>query len=350
MKVDGDFEVEYGRISFNTKAGKVVVYYLFEGELGKKEQEGLRFPATYCFMLINRETREEAEKLLCEALNLNLMPFATHTLCNTAYEKSFEEAWKLLEEFKREKPEPGKFRFYIGTKNPIHVSRDLSLPEVSGIDITDGKKFFRVSYTGPTDHLKRLGLPVNVYAEAKETPVELESSEETRKLVKKNPESVFNLVERLTIMNTEQKGFSRNIVTGGRLQRIFETYLEDERKGFKLLREAEKGFRHKFEREKVWERLWKEAPVEVKGVGYIISIGRVPNSEPTDLYFVTSDGVAYLLGDRWATVDIREEVLRLVVGGEVPKNLKEVKDPEVLREIAKKLVPIDPALVNVVMP
>jgi len=68
--------------------------------------------------------------------------------------------------------------------------------------------------------------------------------------VKKNPESVFNFVERLTVMSTEQKGFSKNIVTGNRLQRIFETYLEDERKAFKLLREAEKDFEHRFEREK----------------------------------------------------------------------------------------------------
>jgi len=121
-------------------------------------------------MLINRGIREEAERLLCEALNLNLMPFAIHTLCNIAYEKGFEEAWKLLEEFKREKPEPGKFRFYVGTENPTYVFKDPSLPKIEGIDVTNGRKFFRVNYASPKDDLRKLGLPVNVYAEAEEAP------------------------------------------------------------------------------------------------------------------------------------------------------------------------------------
>jgi len=45
MRVNGDFEVEYERIHLSTKAGKVVVHYLFEGELEGK-QEGLRLPLT----------------------------------------------------------------------------------------------------------------------------------------------------------------------------------------------------------------------------------------------------------------------------------------------------------------
>jgi len=88
LRVDGDFQVGFEKIIVDTDFGRVEISYLFEAKL----EERLRLPATYCFMLINRETREEAERLLCEALNLNLMPFAIHTLCNTAYERGFEEA------------------------------------------------------------------------------------------------------------------------------------------------------------------------------------------------------------------------------------------------------------------
>ena len=223
------------------------------------------------------------------------------------------------------------------------------MPEVAGVDVTDGEKFFRINYIGPTDHIKRLGLPVNVYAEAEEAPVKLRSFEDARKLAKKNPEVTFNLIERLAVMNTEQKNFSRNIVTENRLQRIFDAYLEDERKAFRLLREAEKDFKHKLGREKVWRTLW-EAPTEVNGLGYIIPAGEEIPQHPERLYLVTSDGVVYLLASRWATADTREEVFRLVKNGQVPRSLPEVSKLEVLKEIAKKLAPLDPALVNVVMP
>jgi hypothetical protein len=346
MKVDGDFEVEHEKILLNTKSGLVKISYLFNARL---EEKGLELPATFCFLLVNRETREEAERLLCEALNLNLMPFAIHTLCNIAYKKGFGEAWKLLEEFRREKPKPGKFRFYIGTLNPTYVSQDASLPQRVGVDVTDGEKFYRVDFNFTLEETP--SLPVNVYAEAINTPLRLEYPEDFKKLLKKNPETTFQLVEKLTKMDKEQEEFSRSLITRNRLQEIFNSYLKDEGKGFKLLREAEKDFKHKVEREKIWRSLWEKAPVEVNGLGYIVPAGdKYIPQHPEYLYFVTSDGMVYLLASRWATADTRENVFRFMKSGRLPESLREVEDSEVLREVARKLAPLNPALVNVIIP
>jgi hypothetical protein len=276
-------------------------------------------PTKYAILMLHEETREEAWRLYKTVVGFTSREDVRKHLFTTAYEKGFNEAWRLVDVFKAEKPN-GKPRFYAATNWRFE-------PQQRTLVLTNGEEGF----TLPTGFgVELLGLPLNVYVSPAYTGFALTRQKYVE--AESRLEEFFNFVKRL--VNAE------NHVSAKRMDKAFQAFFTDRAEAYRMLEGIEADADHRQRRDSLFERLKRENVLRFSK-GYMVYGWGV--------YYVSEEGAVYKLKYS-KDVDLREALLRAVERGKLPRKMVEVEDRQELRRAVEALGRVKPELALVIAP
>jgi len=276
-------------------------------------------PRSYAVLLVDEERKVEAYRLLREMAFIKVDGIRDHAL-NTACEKGFSEAWKIVEKFRPEAPN-GKPRFYVES------NWDMT-PCPSRVVLTDGEAGFLFG-----TEFEANWLPLNAYSN--------------------HPTYMFFYLTRNAYEEaqgqirefwefTKRVQKCRDYVSKERAAKTLKAFLENKAEAYKLLEAMETDADYRHRREELFRNLQVENVMEIPS-GYLVEFS-------SDVYYVSEEATVHKFDYDEHSVDLREAVYRAVQKGKLPKKLVGVDDEWELRAVGQRLGKVRPDLALIVIP
>ncbi|MGD6805830.1 MAG: hypothetical protein ACQCN4_02600 [Candidatus Bathyarchaeia archaeon] len=280
-------------------------------------------PSQYALLLLKKETKTEAEKLIQEISKASIVSEVQKKLLKQACEKGFKPVWSELQKLNRQFPtsEP---QFYAD------VSYDGSINQDRIILLTSEKAM--IFYAQNNLDVLRLGLPLNVYT-CPSIHTRFHLNPEKCSLLRGHEKELMDLVEELKEYD--------NYLRGNLVDECYEKFFTNRAEAAEVLNEIRKKVGDKENRDRLFHTLETERFLAFSGGLFI--------HDYWSTYYISNDGEVHKLCYS-KKVEIREAVLRAYEKGKPPTKLEEVKEESTLRQIAEIAGKIRPDLAFVILP
>jgi hypothetical protein len=287
----------------------------------ENDEDSVGIPNKFAVLLLNEAIKDEAYRLLDAAIALTGIRFVRDHILEKAYAEGFEEAWKLVERLRVEKPD--------GTPKFYQASTHNFAPRGDELVLTDGNDGFKFDTDFNVDSLK---LPLNAYVEPMWTGFTL---------TRQRYEEAYNHLKEFFTFTSRLMSTVYHI-SSGRKHQIFEAFFMDRAKAYTLLKAAETDAKHRQKREELYNMLEKERVLKTSN-GYIAYAGW------HDVYYVSENGEVYKLN--YENTGLREAVLRLWKTSKIPKKVsKGFTDSWDQQKVIEAIGKINPALALILAP
>jgi len=293
------------------RSGLSMIHGQFEFHVKNIEFSSLTVPAGLAFLVLSGD--EGASRFLRGVVEAPILDRFKEQLFKK-YMRDPAKAWKLLEEYIKNKPNGPAFY----------------MSETSTLDLTDGRFCFRFWY--PT----KVNLPLNVYCELTWPEKTFDMSLERLAYAQSRIEDFFEFMKRLYNVYKRKSGLYCDV------NAMFKQYFEDPAVAWRMMDIAENLAKMLEEMDACLQTLQTNSVIKC-GSDYFVWCN--------DIFYVTGDGgvfkVSGVLG-----VNAKEVLYNAVKKGIKPDKsmLAEERRPEVLRRIAQIIGKVDPTLTVVILP